>query len=60
MVVSRRAAGTLGTCWPDASGMGYEIGEHPAFGGVQPVHSANSAHYSGRFRDVNDDTFAWR
>lgn len=36
-------------------GMGYEIGEHPAFGGVQPVHSANSAHYSGRAFDVNDD-----
>ena len=35
-------------------GMGYEIGEHPAFGPVGD-HSANSAHYSGRAIDVNDD-----
>ena len=35
-------------------GMGYEIGEHPAFGPVGN-HSANSAHYSGRAIDVNDD-----
>ena len=35
--------------------MGYEIGEHPAFGGVDPVHTTGSAHYSGRAIDVNDD-----
>lgn len=35
---------------------GYEVGEHPAFGGVNPVHVAGSYHYSGRAIDVNDDS----
>lgn len=36
-------------------GMGYQVGEHPAFGGVAPVHSPNSLHYSGRALDINAD-----
>lgn len=35
--------------------MGYEVGEHPAFGGVAPVHTTNSYHYRGRALDINDD-----
>jgi TP901 family phage tail tape measure protein len=35
--------------------MGYEVGEHPAFGGVGGVHVAGSDHYSGHAIDVNDD-----
>ena len=34
---------------------GYEVGEHPAFGGVHPVHVSGSAHYAGRAIDVNHD-----
>jgi hypothetical protein len=33
--------------------MGYHVGEHPAFGGVAPVHVPNSYHYRGRALDVN-------
>lgn len=33
--------------------MGYLVGEHPAFGGVAPVHTANSYHYRGMALDVN-------
>jgi hypothetical protein len=33
--------------------MGFRVGEHPAFGGVNPVHMKNSLHYSGRAIDVN-------
>lgn len=32
---------------------GFSVGEHPAFGGVSPVHVRGSAHYSGRAIDVN-------
>lgn len=35
--------------------LGYEVGEHPAFGGVAPVHSDGSYHYQSRAIDVNDD-----
>ncbi len=35
--------------------LGYEVSEHPAFGGVHPVHTAGSDHYSGHAVDVNDD-----
>lgn len=35
--------------------LGYEVSEHPAFGGVHPVHTAGSDHYSGHAIDVNDD-----
>lgn len=37
--------------------MGYAVGEHPRFGGVAPVHTANSYHYKGLALDVNADTF---
>lgn len=32
---------------------GYRVSEHPAFGGVEPVHTRNSAHYSKRAFDLN-------
>lgn len=35
--------------------MGYRVGEHPAFGGVSPVHVDGSYHYRGRAIDVNWD-----
>ncbi len=38
-------------------GMGYAVSEHPAFGGVHPVHVPGSAHYAGRALDVNADNF---
>lgn len=38
-------------------GMGYAVGEHPAFGGVAPVHTQNSYHYRGLALDVNADNF---
>lgn len=37
--------------------MGYAVGEHEAFGGVAPVHTANSYHYKGLALDVNADSF---
>jgi uncharacterized protein YukE len=37
---------------------GYAVGEHPAFGGVQGGHSANSYHYRGMALDVNADSMA--
>jgi phage-related protein len=33
--------------------MGFRVSEHPAFGGVEPVHTKNSAHYRGAAIDVN-------
>ena len=33
--------------------LGARVSEHPAFGGVHPVHTKGSAHYSGRAIDVN-------
>lgn len=35
--------------------MGYQVGEHPAFGGVAPVHSKNSYHYRNQALDINAD-----
>ena len=32
---------------------GFEVSEHPAFGGVDPVHSDNSYHYRNKAGDVN-------
>lgn len=32
---------------------GFDVGEHPAFGGVDPVHTQGSHHYSGRAGDIN-------
>lgn len=34
-------------------GLGFQVGENPAFGGVAPVHAKNSYHYQGRAIDVN-------
>jgi tape measure domain-containing protein len=33
--------------------MGFQVGEHPAFGGVSPVHVPGSYHYQGRALDIN-------
>jgi hypothetical protein len=33
--------------------MGFLVSEHPAFGGVDPVHTTNSLHYSAQAIDVN-------
>ncbi len=32
---------------------GYRVSEHPSFGGVAPVHTPGSRHYSGNAIDVN-------
>jgi hypothetical protein len=32
---------------------GYSVGEHPAFGGVAPVHTAGSYHYRNQALDIN-------
>ena len=32
---------------------GFDVGEHPAFGGVDPVHTNGSHHYDGNAFDVN-------
>jgi TP901 family phage tail tape measure protein len=42
-----------------AQGLGYDVGEHPAFGGVSPVHSHYGApdHYNGGALDINADDF---
>lgn len=34
-------------------GRGFQVGEHPAFGGVRPVHTKDSYHYQGRAIDIN-------
>ena len=34
-------------------GLGFDVGEHPAFGGVAPVHTTNSHHYNKNAIDVN-------
>lgn len=33
--------------------MGFDVSEHPLFGGVQPVHTTNSMHYRRRAIDIN-------
>lgn len=33
--------------------MGFDVGEHPAFGGVAPVHTKGSHHYANNALDVN-------
>lgn len=38
-------------------GMGYNVSEHPAFGGVRFRHAPNSFHFRGRAIDVNADNF---
>lgn len=37
----------------EAQRLGMRVGEHPAFGGVSPVHSATSLHDQGQAIDVN-------
>ena len=32
---------------------GFEVGEHPAFGGVAPVHTEGSHHYNADAGDIN-------
>lgn len=39
--------------------MGFSVGEHPAFGGVAPVHTQGSYHYQGRALDINADSHPW-
>lgn len=34
---------------------GYQVGQHPAFGGVARVHMGTSLHYAGQALDVNHD-----
>lgn len=36
-------------------GMGYSVGEHPAFGGISGVHVRGSRHYSNAALDINAD-----
>jgi hypothetical protein len=38
-----------------AQQMGLNVGEHPDFGGVAPVHAKNSYHYRKRAIDVSGD-----
>jgi hypothetical protein len=38
-----------------AQRMGLHVGEHPKFGGVDPVHTSGSYHYSNRAIDVSGD-----
>lgn len=49
------AGGNIVEVGKSLQGLGYEVGEHPAFGGVAGVHTAGSDHYSGHAIDVNDD-----
>jgi hypothetical protein len=45
--------GTLVTVGRQLQGMGYLVGEHPAFGGVHGGHVSGSYHFSGRAIDIN-------
>jgi hypothetical protein len=48
--------GTIVSIGKEAQRLGMGVGEHPAFGGVNPtVHSANSLHKRGRAIDVNGE-----
>ena len=48
------AGGILGAGYL-AQRMGLAVGEHPSFGGVAPVHTDGSYHYSGDAVDVSGD-----
>ena len=37
----------------EAAERGYHVGEHPAYGGVHPVHTKGSWHYDGLAADIN-------
>ena len=43
-----------------AQRMGLSVGENPKFGGVAPVHTTGSYHYSGRAIDVSGDAALMR
>lgn len=51
--VLRFAEGGLVAFGRRIQGMGYDVSEHPLFGGVAPVHGRTSLHYSGQAIDVN-------
>jgi hypothetical protein len=53
IIIPGFAQGTIVDLGKRLQAMGGKVSEHPAFGGVAPVHSANSLHYSGRAIDVN-------
>lgn len=46
----------LGVVATHARALGLRVGEHPDFGGVDPVHVQGSYHYKGRAIDVSGDT----
>lgn len=46
-------SGDLVTLGRALQGQGFQVWEHPAFGGVNGRHSPNSYHYRGRAIDVN-------
>lgn len=45
--------GTLTSIGRNLQAKGFLVGEHPAFGGVAPVHTEGSYHYRGRALDIN-------
>ena len=49
------SGGDIVTVGKSLQHLGYEVGEHPAFGGVNAVHTDGSAHYRAAAFDVNDD-----
>jgi SLT domain-containing protein len=51
----RMAAGGIVGLGRQLLKQGYQVGEHPAFGGVQGSHAPNSYHYRGMAIDVNHD-----
>ena len=51
----RYADGGLVSFGRRIQGMGYQVGEHPLFGGVDPVHTKGSWHYKAGAIDVNHD-----
>jgi len=55
-IVNKADKAGLVTFGRQLQAMGYKVSEHPAFGGVHPVHVKNSQHYIGEAIDVNADT----
>jgi hypothetical protein len=50
---SKFTSGDIVSLGRELQSMGLRVSEHPAFGGVHPVHSRNSKHYSNQAIDVN-------
>jgi hypothetical protein len=46
------AANLLAFC-AEAQRRGFHVGEHPSYGGVNPVHTRGSWHYDGLAADIN-------